>query len=144
MSVESGYFLAKHFFGVFEILTNYSTYWNSAPQHSDNTFLMFIRLDFEFRFWQHLHSFLGQLPRGRVLGSYRCQLPLPAGCRQPRDCHAAKVKALGCFHPYSSSKNDNTTTHVKIKRPRSRYSTAAFTNVDFDYAGNTGDVQHLI
>lgn len=53
------------------------------------------------------------------------------------------MKSLGCFKP-CGTKNPNNYDELKPRRRNSRQSTATFTNVDFDYTGNTNNFQHLI
>ena len=53
------------------------------------------------------------------------------------------LKARGCFQPVGT-KNENVQNASKPRRRNSRMSTATFTGVDFQYSGNTNNVQHLI
>ena len=63
--------------------------------------------------------------------------------RENRQLEKAKLKSLGCFIPVGT-KNMNVTKTAKLSRRNSRMSAATFTNIDFEYTGNTNQVQHLI
>ena len=67
--------------------------------------------------------------------------------RESRQQWKTKLKSLGCFMPLGT-KNTNTMTSKtgkgKTVRRNSRMSTNTFNAVDFEYSGNTNNVQHLI
>jgi hypothetical protein len=65
-----------------------------------------------------------------------------AAAIKDRDLEKKRIRNSGCYVPFGTA-NCNT-TKISLKRRASRGSLPAFTNVDFNVAGNTNDIYHLI
>jgi hypothetical protein len=59
-----------------------------------------------------------------------------------REVAKKRIRNAGCYLPFGTA-NPNTTT-ISLKRKASRGSLPTFTNVDFNIAGNTNDIYHLV